>query len=91
LTVMKAKEDTKNNDQERKPAVIKAQEHKVEVAPENELLGNPSSHLGFRSGLASEPRKPREDREKERPAKTSKPEGKKAAKPVINEEDFPAL
>lgn len=59
---MKTKEDTKNNDQQRKPAVLKDASHKVEAAPEQELLGKILTDLGFKSGLASEPRKPREEK-----------------------------
>lgn len=39
LTLLKTKEDTKDEEADRKPAVIKATEHKVQVAPEQELLG----------------------------------------------------
>jgi hypothetical protein len=60
---MKTKEDTKNNDVERKPNVIKETSHKVEGAPEQELLGILKFNLGFKSVLSGgEVRKPREDK-----------------------------
>lgn len=40
LTLIKTKEDNKDEEGDRKPAVLKTVGHKVAVAPEQELLGN---------------------------------------------------
>lgn len=39
LTLLKTKEDSKDDTEDRKPAVLKSTEHKVQAAPEQELLG----------------------------------------------------
>jgi hypothetical protein len=54
LTLMTTKEDTKDQEQDRKPAPTKSNDHKVELAPEHELLGNHFYYEGFKSGLARE-------------------------------------
>jgi hypothetical protein len=61
LTLMKTKEDTKDDEPDRKPAVTRSNDHKVQSAPEQELLGKDFYYEGFKSGLARDERRPVRD------------------------------
>jgi hypothetical protein len=52
LTLMTTKEDTKDQEADRKPAATKSNDHKVQLAPEHELLGKHSKLLRIQKWLS---------------------------------------
>ena len=62
---MKSKQDNVLDGEIKKVAVVKNQQHKIELAPEQNLLGNWFFYLGFVNKVAPQKRPERPERTEE--------------------------